>query len=121
MGHFRTGATWAKWRFSAGRKTTAMVVVARNRTCRVSERLMLPATRGKGVVVQTPSEIPIMLYEIDILNGAMVLMDQDGNSCECHALTTYGAAKRTIQRWVEQYSLNVADAYRLVLDHFLRQ
>ena len=60
-----------------------------------------------------------MIYEIDILNDEMVLWDQDGNSYECQPLTTYGAAKRTVQRWVERYPLNVADAYRLILDHFL--
>jgi len=60
-----------------------------------------------------------MLYEIDILNGTMVLLDQDGNSYECQPLTTYGTAKHTVQRWVERYPLNVADAYRLVLNHFL--
>jgi hypothetical protein len=82
---------------------------------------MLPAARGKGVVVPTdyPPEKPTMLCEIDILNGAMVLLDQDGNSYECQPLTTYGAAKRTIQRWVERYSLNVADAYRVITNHFL--
>jgi hypothetical protein len=59
-----------------------------------------------------------MLYEIDILNGAMVLLDQDGNSYECQPLTTYGAAKRAVQRWVERYALNVADAYRTIANYF---
>jgi len=59
-----------------------------------------------------------MPYEIDILNCEMVLLDEDGNSCECQSLTTYGAAKRTLQKWVERYSLNVADAYRIITSHF---
>ena len=59
-----------------------------------------------------------MQYEIDICDDAMVLLDEDGNSYECQPLTTYGAAKRAVQRWVERYPLNVADAYRMVYDHF---
>ena len=59
-----------------------------------------------------------MIYQIDILNDAMVLFDEDGNSHECRPLTTYGEAKRTIQRWVERYSLNVADAYQMIARHF---
>ena len=59
-----------------------------------------------------------MIYQIDILNGAMVLFDEDGNSYEAATLTTYGNAKRTIHRWLERYGFNVADAYRLVSDHF---
>lgn len=59
-----------------------------------------------------------MLYKIDVLGGEMVLFDEDGNSHECQPLTTYRDAKRTVQLWVERYSLNVADAYRLLSQHF---
>lgn len=59
-----------------------------------------------------------MIYEIDILNDTMVLLDEDGNSYECEPLTTYGAAKRTIQRWVERHSLSVANAYGVITTHF---
>jgi hypothetical protein len=59
-----------------------------------------------------------MIYEIDILNDTMVLFDEDGNSHECEPLTTYRAANRAVQRWVWRYPLNVADAYRLIFDHF---
>jgi len=62
-----------------------------------------------------------MLYEIDILNGEMVLLDQDGNSYEAATLTTYGSANRTIHRWLERYGFNVAAAYRLISDHFSKQ
>ena len=59
-----------------------------------------------------------MIYQIDILNGAMVLFDEDGNSYETATLTTYGNAKRTIHHWLECYGFNVADAYWLISDHF---
>ena len=59
-----------------------------------------------------------MLYQIDILNGAMVLFDEDGNSHEAEPLTTYRAAKRTVQQWTWRYALNVADAYRTLASHF---
>ena len=59
-----------------------------------------------------------MTYEIDILDGEMVLFDEDGNSYETATLTTYGNAKRTIHHWLECYGFNVADAYRLISLHF---
>ena len=59
-----------------------------------------------------------MIYQIDILNGAMVLFDEDGNSYETATLTTYRNAKGTIHRWLQRYGFNVADAYRLISDHF---
>jgi hypothetical protein len=46
-----------------------------------------------------------MIYQIDILNDAMVLMDEDGNSYECVALTGLRAAKQTIQTWAAKYTL----------------
>jgi len=61
-----------------------------------------------------------MIYEMDILNGELVLFDADGNSYEAAVLTTYGNAKRTIHRWLERYGFNVAEAYRLVSDHFAK-
>ena len=59
-----------------------------------------------------------MIYQIDICEGDLVLFDEDGNSYECLPLTTYRAAKRAVQRWVWRYPLNVADAYRMLLNHF---
>ena len=59
-----------------------------------------------------------MLYQIDICDGDLVLFDEDGNSHECLPLTTYRAAKRTIQNWAWRYALNVADAYQILFNHF---
>ena len=59
-----------------------------------------------------------MLYEIEILNDAMVLLDADGNSYECHSLTTNRAAKRALQDWIRRYTINVADAYRVLEAQF---
>ena len=59
-----------------------------------------------------------MLYQIDIVNGAMVLFDEDGNSYESAPLTGYRAAKRMVQQWAGRYALNVADAYRTLARHF---
>ena len=59
-----------------------------------------------------------MIYQIDICDGEMVLFDEDGNSHECIALTGLRAAKQTIQTWAAKYTLNVADSYRRLSDHF---
>jgi hypothetical protein len=61
------------------------------------------------------------LYEIDILEDTMVLFDEDGSSYESELLTSYGAAIRTVRRWIKRYPLNVADAYRMIYDHFTAQ
>ena len=61
------------------------------------------------------------LYQIDILEDAMVLFDEDGSSYESEVLTTYGEAIRIVRRWAKRYPLNVADAYRMVYDHFAAQ
>jgi hypothetical protein len=64
-------------------------------------------------------EFTTMIYEIDILDGVMVLFDEDGSSFESATLTTYGNAIQTIRRWVKRYPLNVGNAYRMIYDHFL--
>jgi hypothetical protein len=62
-----------------------------------------------------------MIYEIDILGDTMVLFGEHGSSYESAALTSYGEAIRTIRRWVKRYPLNVADAYRMIYDHYTAQ
>ena len=59
-----------------------------------------------------------MPYEIDIADGAMVLLDQDGNSYECVTITGPRAAKRTIQAWAAKYTLDVGEAYQRLTQHF---
>lgn len=59
-----------------------------------------------------------MPYEIDIVDGAMVLFDRDGNSYECVMLTDLRAAKRTIPTWAAKYTLDVGDAYQRLTQHF---
>ena len=59
-----------------------------------------------------------MIYEIDILNGDMVLFDENGSSYESAALTTYGEAIRIIRRWVKRYPVNVGNAYQMLARHF---
>lgn len=59
-----------------------------------------------------------MPYEIDIVDGVMVLLDRDGNSYECVTLTGLRAAKRTIQTWVVKYTLDVGEAYQRIAQHF---
>ena len=61
-----------------------------------------------------------MPYEIDIVADAMVLLDRDGNSCECATLTGLRAAKRTIQTWAGKYTLDVGEAYKRLATYFSR-
>ena len=59
-----------------------------------------------------------MPFEIDIVDGVMVLLDQDGNSHECATLTGLRAAKHTIQTWAATYALDVGRSYQRLTDFF---
>lgn len=59
------------------------------------------------------------MHTLDIVDDLLVVLDADGNGCDCHVLTSYRAAKQQIQRWTHEYVINVAAAYRLVEEFFL--
>ncbi len=48
----------------------------------------------------------------------MCVMDEDGNGYDAAVLESYRAAKQQIQKWAAEYTINVADAYRQLADHF---
>jgi hypothetical protein len=59
-----------------------------------------------------------MFCKIEIVGDQMCVMDDDGNSYSAAALTSNLDAKKQIQKWAAQYTINVADAYSQLADHF---
>ena len=59
-----------------------------------------------------------MFCKIEIINDQMCVLDDDGNSHDIVTLTTYRDAKKQIQKWAAQYSINIADTYNQLADHF---
>lgn len=59
-----------------------------------------------------------MNHEIYIIDGMMCVMDQHGNGYDAHELTSYRDAKRQIQKWTAEYTIEVAAAYRALSEYF---
>jgi hypothetical protein len=59
-----------------------------------------------------------MRYTIEIIDDLMCVMDDDGNGYDAAVLGSYRDAKQQIQQWAAEYTINVADAYRQLADHF---
>jgi hypothetical protein len=55
---------------------------------------------------------PNLFYEIELVDGRIVLFDADGSSYECRPFASYGEAKRTIRAWTQKYILRIAECYR---------
>ena len=59
-----------------------------------------------------------MPHTIEIVEGAMCVMDEDGNGCDCHELRGLREAKRQLRRWQDEYAFNYAEAARAVSGFF---
>lgn len=59
-----------------------------------------------------------MPHTIEIIDDLMCVMDEDGNGCDAALLDDYRGAKRQIQDWTGEYTIDVADAYRRLADYF---
>jgi hypothetical protein len=62
-----------------------------------------------------------MFYEIEIVNGAMILLDAEGSSYERHDLAGLRDGKRTIREWATRYLLNIGECYRRLDEYYRAQ
>ena len=62
-----------------------------------------------------------MHHSIEIIDDTMCVMDEDGNGYDAIVLTSYRTSKQQIQKWAAEYTINIADAYRRLADHFSQQ
>ena len=59
-----------------------------------------------------------MQHTIEIIDDLMCLMDEDGNGVDGHLLVGLRDAKRQIQTWAAEYTIDIAEAYRRVSEYF---
>lgn len=57
-------------------------------------------------------------HTVDIVGDEMVVLDEDGNGCECYTLTGLRAAKRQLRRWQDEYAFDYAGAMSAASDYF---
>ena len=58
------------------------------------------------------------MHTIEIIDDLMCVMDEDGNGYDAAALVGYRAAKQQIQKWTAEYTIDSAEAYAKLADHF---
>jgi hypothetical protein len=61
-----------------------------------------------------------MPHTVDIVGDDMVVLDEDGNGCACHRLTSLRAAKRQLRQWQDEYVFDYANALATLSDYFSR-
>ena len=61
-----------------------------------------------------------MFYEIELVDGKLILLDDEGSSYECRPFTSYREAKRTIRAWTQTYIMRVGESYRRLDEYFSR-
>jgi hypothetical protein len=61
---------------------------------------------------------PPMPHTIEIVNDLLVVLDEDGNGCDCHELRSLRKAKRQLRRWQKQYTFDYADALSALSEFF---
>ncbi len=59
-----------------------------------------------------------MPHTIEIVNDLMVVLDDDGNGCDCHKLTGLRTAQRQLRRWQDEYTFDYGDALSAVSEFF---
>jgi hypothetical protein len=59
-------------------------------------------------------------YEIELVDGRIILFDADGSSYECRQFASYREAKRTIRVWTKKYILRIGECYRRLDEYFAR-
>ena len=62
-----------------------------------------------------------MPHTVEIVNNLLVVLDDDGNGCDCRDLRGLRKAKRQLRRWQDEYTFDYAEALRAVSEYFARQ
>lgn len=61
-----------------------------------------------------------MFYEIELVNGNLILLDDEGSSYECRPFSRYREAKRTIRAWTQTYIMRLGECYCRLDGYFSR-
>jgi len=61
-----------------------------------------------------------MFYEIELVDGKLILLDDEGSSYACRPFVSYREAKRIIRAWTQTYIMRVGECYRRLDEYFSR-
>jgi hypothetical protein len=59
-----------------------------------------------------------MPHTVEIVDNLLVVLDGDGNGCDCHELRGLARAKHQLQTWQRDYAFDYAAATRAVSEFF---
>jgi hypothetical protein len=59
-----------------------------------------------------------MTHTVDVVGDEIVVLDEDGNGCDCYRLTGLRAAKQQLRRWQDEYAFDYAKATLAVSEFF---
>ena len=60
-------------------------------------------------------------HTVEIVGNEMVVLDQDGNGCDCHQLTSLRIAKQCLREWQDKYTFDYAEAMSALSMFFEKQ
>jgi hypothetical protein len=60
-------------------------------------------------------------YVIEIVNGEMVLFDEDGDSFERCRVANYREAKLALRAWTQRYAVRIGESHRRIDEYFANQ
>jgi len=76
------------------------------------------AKGGRVFRIEIAQERGPMPHTVEIIDDAVIVLDADGNGCDCHELDGLRQAKRQLRRWQDEYTFDYAGALRAVSDYF---
>ena len=57
-------------------------------------------------------------HTVDVVEGMLVVLDEDGNGCDVYKLRSLRAAKRQLRRWQDHYAFDYGAAMRATSEYF---
>ena len=58
-------------------------------------------------------------HTVEIVDDLMVVLDEDGNGCDCHELRSLRKAMRQLRRWQDEYTFDYAAASTALSEFFI--
>lgn len=60
-------------------------------------------------------------HAVEIVDGLMTVLDEDGHGRDCHVLQTFEAAKKQLERWQETYAFDCDEAIIALAEFFKKE
>jgi hypothetical protein len=63
-------------------------------------------------------DAPLIRATVEVVDDLLVVLDEDGNGCDCYELRGLRRATEQIKRWQRQYTFDYAKAMHAVRQFF---